>query len=158
MSVIMSKRNKSPIEFIDEGRKICTIIPDRMITFLKRLCRDYKDCRKVAKKVFNYLYELPIKSSIEALHCLKLGNSIKIKDKETYIKRRDLFRKSIDWYNKLALSYSVLYEQFWKRKTIKYNTVKNVISIVDIQVTRIKNVMKHDLIIYNKLGVKNSLM
>ena len=66
MSVIVAKRNKSPIEYLDEAKKINDIIMDRMEMFVRRLSRDYKDCRKIAKQVFRYLYELPIKNSFLA--------------------------------------------------------------------------------------------
>lgn len=154
MSVVVGKRNKSPIQFIDDGRKMINIICDRMQTFLNRVNRDYKSCRKVAKKVYNYLYELPIKSATEALWNLKMGNCIKIVDEVSYNKRKHYFKAALQWYQKVSLSYSILYDNFWKKKFIKYTTVVTISNLIDEQIQRVKNVMKHDLIVYNNIGVK----
>jgi len=142
MSVRVNRRHMSPIQFIDSARQIADIIVDRMDAFLKKLGRHYKDCWREAKSTYKYLYESPIKNSIEALKCLKLGNLIFINTAEDFVKRKNYFYQAITHYNLLLTDLSILYHKFYKEQLIKKNSIEYLSKLIDEEINRIRNTVR----------------
>jgi len=142
MSVIVAKRNKSPIQFVDDSRMIADIIASRMEHFLNKISKKYTTLKYIANRINSYYYEAPVKYAIEAYICVTYANRIYIKDEKSLERRRNQLDNAIEYYNKLSSVISILFGKF--KSSFNQNAIINIIDLINNEVEQIKNIIQND--------------
>lgn len=142
MSVIVAKRNKSPVQYIDDARKIADIITDRMEQFLNKLSKKYNKFKYIANRTYSYYYESPIKYACEAYIAVCYANRVYIKNKDSIEKRKKQLEIAIEYYNKLCSVLSIMFGKF--NNFLKPTVISNILDLINNEVSQIQKIIQND--------------
>lgn len=145
MGVRVAQRYKSPVQYVDNARKIADEIAERMQRFLDKIQKKYNRFKYIANKVHGYYYECTTKYAIEAYICVSHANRIYIKDENSFKRRQTQLKDAIEYYNKLASVVSILFEKFGNYFNV--NAISNLTDFINKEIEEIQKIIANDKLV-----------